>query len=190
MKLIVQGGGTRLFLPPGKGKTGTVLKAFQILKNAGHVDALLVLGPLRVVTTSWPQELGKWSDFEGLSHVTIHGGKTARLKAMQTDADVYLMKSVIHDWNDERSRAILRACRAALRPGARLVLVEIVVPERPGTSPLDQMIAGTDLNMLVMTGGRERTEAQYRALCEAAGLRVTRILPTATAFSLIEAEPA
>lgn len=91
MKLIVQGGGTRLFLPPGKGKTGTVLKAFQILKNAGHVDALLVLGPLRVVTTSWPQELGKWSDFEGLSHVTIHGGKTARLKAMQTDADVYLM---------------------------------------------------------------------------------------------------
>lgn len=90
MKLIVQGG-TRLFLPPGKGKTGTVLKAFQVLKNAGHVDALLVLGPLRVVTTSWPQELAKWSDFEDLSHVTIHGGKTARLKAMQTDADVYLM---------------------------------------------------------------------------------------------------
>lgn len=105
-------------------------------------------------------------------------------------ADVYLLKSVIHDWNDERSHAILRACRAALRPGARLLLVEIVVPERPGTSPLDQMIAGTDLNMLVMTGGCERTEAQYRALCEGAGLRLARILPTATAFSLIEAEPA
>ena len=111
-------------------------------------------------------------------------------ESVPAGADVYLMKSVIHDWNDERSQVILRACRAALRPGARLVLVEVVVPERPGTSPLDQMIAGTDLNMLVMTGGCERTEAQYRALCEAAGLRVTRILPTATAFSLIEAEPA
>ncbi|MBX3027418.1 hypothetical protein KF840_21175 [bacterium] len=105
-------------------------------------------------------------------------------------ADVYLLKSVIHDWDDERSRAILRACRAALRPGARLLLIEVVVPERPGTAPLDQMIAGTDLNMLVMTGGRERTEAEYRALCEAAGLRVNRILPTATAFSVVEAEAA
>jgi SAM-dependent methyltransferase len=110
-------------------------------------------------------------------------------ESVPAGADVYLMKSVLHDWNDERSAAILRACRAALRPGARLVLVEVVVPQRPGTSPLDQMIAGTDLNMLVMTGGCERTEEQYRGLCAAAGLRVTRILPTATAFSLIEAEP-
>lgn len=102
-------------------------------------------------------------------------------------ADAYLLKSVIHDWNDERATAILRACRAALRDGARLLIVEIVVPARPGTTPLDQMIAGTDLNMLVMTGGRERTEAQYRALCAAAGLRIARILPTATAFSVIEA---
>lgn len=90
MKLIVQGG-ARLFLPPGKGKTGTVLKAFQVLKKLGMVDALLVLGPLRVVTTSWPQELEKWSDFEGMSYVTIHGGKTARIDAMETEADVYLM---------------------------------------------------------------------------------------------------
>lgn len=105
-------------------------------------------------------------------------------------ADLYLLKSVIHDWDDERAAAILRVCRAALRPGARVLLVEIVVPPRPGTSPLDHMIAGTDLNMLVMTGGRERTEAQYRALCDAAGLRLARILPTATAFSLLEAAPA
>jgi hypothetical protein len=110
--------------------------------------------------------------------------------AVAEGADVYLMKSVIHDWNDDRGVAILRACRAAMRADARLLIVEVVVPARPGTSPLDQMIAGTDLNMLVMTGGRERTEAQYRALCEVAGLRVARVLPTATAFSLIEAVPA
>lgn len=111
-------------------------------------------------------------------------------ESVPAGADLYLMKSVIHDWNDERSTAILRAGRTALRPGARLVVVEVVVPDRAGTSPLDQMIAGTDLNMLVMTGGSERTEAQYRDLCAAAGLRITRILPTATAFSLIEIEPA
>ena len=104
--------------------------------------------------------------------------------------DVYLLKSVIHDWNDERSVAILRACRTAMRPPARLLLIEVLVPARPGHTPFDQMIAGTDLNMLVMTGGRERTEAEYRALCAAAGLRVVRVVPTATAFSLIEAAPA
>lgn len=104
-------------------------------------------------------------------------------------ADLYLLKSVIHDWNDERAIAVLRACRAAMHPAARLLLVEVVAPARPGRSPLDQMIAGTDLNMLVMTGGRERTEAEYRALCAAADLAVARIVPTATAFSLIEAVP-
>lgn len=111
-------------------------------------------------------------------------------ESVPSGGDVYLLKSVIHDWNDERSIAILGACRAALRDDARLLIVEIVVPARPGASPLDQMIAGTDLNMLVMTGGRERTEAQYRDLCAAAGLRIARILPTATAFSLLEAVPA
>lgn len=91
MKLIVQNGGTRLFLKPGKGKTSTVLKAFEVLKRLDMVDALLVLGPLRVVTTSWPSELSKWEDFRHLTYVTIHGGKTERLRAMSTTADVYLM---------------------------------------------------------------------------------------------------
>lgn len=91
MKLIVQNGGVRLFLKPGKGKTSTVLKAFEVLKRLGLVDVLLVLAPLRVVTTSWPSELNKWEDFRHLRYVTIHGGKTERLKAMKTDAEVYLM---------------------------------------------------------------------------------------------------
>ncbi|MFN8641540.1 MAG: methyltransferase [Candidatus Binatia bacterium] len=105
-------------------------------------------------------------------------------------AEVYLLKSVIHDWGDARAGAILRVCRAAMPRAARLLLVEVVMPARLGCSPLDQMIAGTDLNMLVMTGGRERTEAEYRALCADAALRVARVIPSATAFSLIEAVPA
>lgn len=91
MKLIVSEGGVRLFLPPGKGKTAITLKAFQTLKRLGMVDALLVLAPLRVVTTSWSQELDKWEDFEGMSHSLIHGGSDARLAAMGKDVDVYLM---------------------------------------------------------------------------------------------------
>lgn len=91
MRLIVTGKGSRLFLPPGKGKTATVLKAFDILKKQDMIDVLLVLAPLRVVTTSWPGQLEKWADFEHLTYTTIHGGKTERIKAMEEDVDVYLM---------------------------------------------------------------------------------------------------
>ena len=87
----MENGGARLFLKPGKGKTGVVLKAFDILKKVGYVDCLLVLAPLRVITTSWPQELDKWDFCEKFKYQTIHGGKTARLEAMEADADVYLM---------------------------------------------------------------------------------------------------
>lgn len=91
MKLIVSNGGVRLFLPPGKGKTSTVLKAFKVLRDLDLVDCLLVLAPLRVVTTSWPQELAKWLDFEDLTYEVIHGGSEGRLDAMESDVDVYLM---------------------------------------------------------------------------------------------------
>lgn len=91
MKMIVSLPGVRLFLHPGKGKTATVLKAFSVLKNLDLVDALLVLAPLRVITTSWPFQLSYWEDFRHLTHVTIHGGKTERLRAMGEDVDIYLM---------------------------------------------------------------------------------------------------
>lgn len=105
-------------------------------------------------------------------------------------ADAYLLKSVIHDWDDERSVAILRNCRAALREGGRVLVIEPVVPDRPGSSPYDAMMASTDLNMLLMTGGKERAEAEFRALLAAAGLSVTRIVPTLALLSIIEAHAA
>jgi len=101
-------------------------------------------------------------------------------------ADAYIIKSVIHDWDDERSVAILRTIRAAMGPEARLLVVEPILPERPGSSPFDAMLAHTDLNMLVVTGGRERTEADFRRLIERAGLRTARILPTPATMSIIE----
>ena len=102
------------------------------------------------------------------------------------NADAYIIKSVIHDWDDERSVAILRSIRAAMGPETRLLVVEPILPERPGSSPFDAMLAHTDLNMLVVTGGRERTEADFRRLVERAGLRTTRVLPTPATMSIIE----
>ncbi|TDB84953.1 methyltransferase [Actinomadura sp. KC216] len=82
-------------------------------------------------------------------------------------ADAYVLKSVIHDWEDGKATAILRNCRAAMRPDARLLLLEQVMPEI--VTPETQGIVRNDLNMLVCTGGRERTEAEFRELLDAAG---------------------
>jgi len=101
-------------------------------------------------------------------------------------ADAYLIKSVIHDWDDERSVAILSHIATAMDATAKLLIVERIVPERPGSSPFDGMLAHTDLYMMIVTGGRERTAAEFRALVERAGLRVARIVPTPAAMSIIE----
>lgn len=99
VKLIAREGGVRLFMPPGKGKTSTVYKAFKILKDAGLIDAMLVIAPCRVIDTSWPQEMVKWADFEGLTYSAIRGeeggtkleNQIRRQQAMEADADVYSM---------------------------------------------------------------------------------------------------
>lgn len=106
-------------------------------------------------------------------------------ESVPSGADVYLIKSVIHDWDDARSRTILTRCREAMSDGAVLLLLEWIVPDRVG--PADAGIIGTDLNMLVMVGGQERTESEYRELIASAGLRVTRVIPTPAVLSLIEA---
>lgn len=101
-------------------------------------------------------------------------------------ADAYLIKSVIHDWDDEKSVAILRRIAGAMDAHATLLIVEPIVPERAGSSPFDGMLAHTDLNMMIVTGGRERTEAEFRSLIERAGLRIGRIVATPAAMSIIE----
>jgi SAM-dependent methyltransferase len=100
--------------------------------------------------------------------------------------DAYLMRHIIHDWDDDRSRVILRNCRRVVRPGGRLLLVETVIPPGNGAS----FAKFLDVNMLVIPGGRERTEAQYRDLLGAAGFRLTRVVPTRMEVDVIEAVPA
>lgn len=86
--LILRNAGGRLFLHPGKGKTAVVLSAFQILKKQNLVDHLLVLAPLRVITTSWPAQIEHWDAFEGLTYSIVHGDRS---DAVSKDADIYLM---------------------------------------------------------------------------------------------------
>ncbi len=100
--------------------------------------------------------------------------------------DAYVLKWVIHDWDDEHSVAILGSCRRAMARDGRLLLVERVVPERIDQSADTQGIVLGDLNMLLWTGGRERTAAEYRALLASGGFTLARIVPTATQLSIIE----
>lgn len=103
--------------------------------------------------------------------------------------DAYLMKSVLHDWPDEQSAVILRNCRQVMPEHASLLIVERIMAARMRPSPEHQVMAWSDLNMLVVLGGRERTEAEFRGLLASSGFEVAGILPTALGFSVIEALP-
>jgi hypothetical protein len=111
-------------------------------------------------------------------------------KSMPSGHDAYLLKNIVHDWNDEKAAMILATCRKAMKPDARLLLVEQILPARAEDSPLSRRIFMVDVQMLVVLAGRERTEDEYRELLRGAGLRLTRVIPTDSRFQLIEAVPA
>lgn len=100
--------------------------------------------------------------------------------------DAYVLKSIIHDWEDEEAIAILRACRAAMGPEAVVLLIERHLGG-PNENPAAKL---SDLNMLVMPGGRERSDEEYAALFEQAGMRSASTTVAATGHAVIEASPA
>ena len=104
-------------------------------------------------------------------------------------ADAIILKSVIHDWNDEWSAVILQNCRRALPGNGTLLLVERMMPDSPGTSDQDRAHAMSDLNMLRGPGGLERTEQQYRQLLKESGFELSAVCP-AGRFSVVEARVA
>ncbi|MFD9884366.1 methyltransferase [Streptomyces alboflavus] len=108
--------------------------------------------------------------------------------SVPSGADAYVLKNVIHVWDDEKSVVVLRNCRAVMEPGARLLLVETVLPQL--STPDTSAQAQGDLNMLVWSGGRERTEDDFRALLGAAGLSLTTTTEVVPGYHLVEAEPA
>ncbi len=105
-------------------------------------------------------------------------------QSVPAGADAYLLRHIIHDWDDDRSATILQNCYRAMSSGARLLIAEFVLPDGP------QPFQGKwfDLAMLAITGGQERTETEYRRLLDAAGFRDRRVVPTSTELSIIEVE--
>jgi O-methyltransferase domain/Dimerisation domain len=101
-------------------------------------------------------------------------------------ADVYVLSHIIHDWSEDQCRTILGHCRRAMKPSSRLLIVEMVLP--PGDTPHPGKML--DMTMLVMPGGQERTEPEYARLLGTAGFRMTRVVPTESAVSVVEAVPA
>jgi len=127
---------------------------------------------------------------EGARHRLKDEGLAERCEATAGDffdsvpsgGDAYIVKWIIHDWDDEQSVTILKNCHRAMTKYGRLLLVEAVVPH--GSEP--HFSKYMDLNMLIMTGGRERTEDENRTLLEASGLKLTKIVPTKSPMSIIE----
>ena len=107
--------------------------------------------------------------------------------AVPEGGDVLILSRVVHDWDDAEAIALLRRCRAAMAKHSRLLLIERLLEERPAPSPEAQGHSLSDLNMLVRTGGQERTLADYGMLLRAAGLGIQRVVPTGAPWCIVEA---
>ncbi|MFJ9453799.1 methyltransferase [Kitasatospora sp. NPDC101447] len=114
---------------------------------------------------------GRWTPQEGDFFASV------------PDGDVHLLKRITHDWDDEDCVTLLGHCRRALRPGGRVLVLDAVVP--PGNAP--HQAKTLDLMMMASLTGRERTEADFAELLGRAGLRLSRVLPTPTVLSVVEA---
>jgi hypothetical protein len=121
-------------------------------------------------------------------------GLAARVRCLAGDAfagvpeggDVYVLKSVLHNYADAKAAALLAACHRAMHADARLLIAERLLPEGGGASVATLF----DVNMLVVTGGRERSLAGYAAMLAEAGFAPPRLIPTRSALGLVEARPA
>ena len=129
----------------------------------------------------------------GAQRLLSEAGLTARATFAAGDffdtipegGDVYVLKSVLHNWDDAAALRILRNCRQVMAEHARIVVIERVIP--PVTAPSEAILF--DINMLVVLGGQERTQKEYEGLFHTAGLALTRVIPTLSPLSLIEGVP-
>jgi hypothetical protein len=158
------------------GATGNLL--VHVLKR--HEEPRGVLFDLPHVLADAPAFLAA----HGMSHrVALEGGSF--FEAVPKGHDAYMLSHVIHDWNEDECVTILGSCRRAIPPSGRLLIVETVLPD-DDTPHSGKML---DIMMLVGPGGQERTGEEYRALLKKAGFRMTRVVPTESDVSIVEAVP-
>ena len=148
---------------------------------------------LRRILNSYPEMTGIVFDSSNALHLPACLKKEDRCSfvpgsffdSLPERAEAYLLCGVLHDWSDERAGAILRNCRKAAANNARLLVIETIVPETSAAS-FSKLL---DINMMVMSSGRERTKSEFQALLDAADFKLTRIIPTLAPQSIIEALP-
>ena len=171
--------------------------SIEKLVDVGGGDGSLIVAILQTK----PKMKGMLFD---LPHVTekakqkiTEAGLSGRCEVVAGDAlvsvpsggDAYILSRVINSFDNERALRVLQNCRRAITQKSKLLLVERVLPDRVEHSMTAQGPVMSDLNMMVISGGRERTATEHRALLEAAGFTLTKIIPTPSEVSIIEAEP-
>ncbi len=184
-------------------KTAAVTKAFAAAYDCSEFSTIVELGGgygslLGAILTANPKARGILFDLPHVAEEAKEHVRAAGLadrcqvvggdffEALPSGGDAYVLQSVIHDWDDAQSIAILRNVAQAMAPRGKLLLIEMVVPSQVSESLWSQVVAGSDLNMLVSTGGRERSEAEYRRLLNAAGFELARIIPAGSPWSVVE----
>ena len=180
-------------------ETGAVIDAYdfsgiRVLADVGggngsNLIAILQANPqLRGMLFDLPHVVARarphFEDAGVADRCTLQGGSF--FESVPAGADAYLMRHIIHDWDDELSRTILRNVRKVIPAHGKLLIVEAVIP--PGNDPFP--IKFLDLTMLTIPGGKERTREEYETLFRESGFSLARIVPTATDMSVIEARPA
>ena len=181
-----------------RGVAGAVVSAYDFSRFGRVVDVGGGQGALLVaILAAHPGMRGVLFD---QPHVVTRAGEVLRaagvgdrcevvggsfFEVVPGGGDAYLLKAILHDWDDAASTAILEACRRAMRTEAKLLVLERVIAP-PNESP-DAKFG--DLNMLVSPGGQERTGDEFAALFAATGFRLAAVVPTGTRFSVIEGVP-
>jgi hypothetical protein len=155
--------------------------------NGSMLATLLSRHPgLRVILFDQPSVIGR-----GAPALAAHADRCEAVggdffDAVPAGGDVYLLSHVLHDWPEEGCVRILESCRRAMRPGGRVLAVEMVIP--PDDSPHPGKMS--DMVMIAFNGaGMERTQAEYAELLDRAGYRIERVVPTASPVSIVEAVP-
>ncbi len=167
--------GTRLLVDVGGGH-GALTTA--ILKTHPNIRAVLFDLPSLVAGARM------WLDSAGIGdRCEVIGGDF--FESIPQDGDTYLLKDVLHNWEDDHAVAILKKCHAFMPHSAKLLVIERIIP--PGNTPSPGKLI--DISMLVMTGGRERTEPEYRALLQMAAFSVEDILPSDAGINIVVAMP-
>ena len=169
----LSGVGTIVDIGGGRGSLlTTVLNAYPSIEKGILFDEPSVIEEARSL-------LGPTAD----ERLELVGGDF--FTAVPSGADVYIMRWILHDWNDAACINLLTNCRHAMLPHSRLLSAELIVD----TDRNDELTHSYDLQMLVLFGSKERTLEEFKTLYDAAGLRLTRVIPTASNFSLLEGVP-